>query len=598
MKCPACSKQLPSGMVFCPWDGHALESSPPPEHGGDPLLETQVSEYIIKERIGAGGMGIVYRAVQPLIGKQVAIKVLKSELAEAGELVKRLLVEARVVNAIQHRGVIDIFGFGQLLDGRPYVVMELLHGESMDAYLRKRVRLGAIEAAKILDEMLAALGAAHRGGVIHRDLKPGNVFLKEEAEGAHSVKLLDFGIAKVTQSQTVSALTMSGHILGTPEYMAPEQIRGEKVEPTADLYAVGVIAFQMLTGRRPFIGEQMKVLFAQVEEEPPKPSRLAPEVPLELERIVLRLLAKRPAQRFQSAEEVRRELDALLSRQDTAAGKRSQVAAEPVYPPTVTLLTPVSLAGATVSLRGPATAPGFSKPSRSLWVVGLGAASLLVASGVVGLSGFGRGALPPEPPPVARVEVARAEKEPAPPVQEPPPPQQAEAPKAVEPVMATQAVQPPPMEEHLAQRRPSGPPRGRAVPQSTEAARTEPAKVPERNTASGVQASPPPPGVQQPETLSKSSTAKASEASAPMVSPEPTAPAATPNIELNPDVLQQRLADAAIRLSRKDQQAVFSPAMARLMEIQKLADAATTGEQCMKLARMLEEWERQFLSKR
>lgn len=593
MKCPACSKQLSSGMVFCPWDGHALEPSSPPEQGGDPLLETQVSEYIIKERIGAGGMGIVYRAVQPLIGKQVAIKVLKAELAEAEELVKRLLVEARVVNAIQHRGVIDIFGFGQLFDGRPYVVMELLHGVSMDAYLRKRVRLGAIEAAKILDEMLAALGAAHRGGVIHRDLKPGNVFLKEEAEGAHSVKLLDFGIAKVTQSQTVSALTMSGHILGTPEYMSPEQIRGEKVEPTADLYAVGVIAFQMLTGRRPFIGEQMKVLFAQVEEEPPKPSRLAPEVPLELERIVLRLLAKRPSQRFQSAEEVRRELDAFLSRQDTVAGKKSQAAAEPVYPPTVTLLTPVSLSGATASLRGPAMAPVPSKPSRRLWAVGLGAASLVVASGVVGLSGFGRGALPTEPP-----SVARAEKEPAPPVQAPPPPQQAEAPKAVEPVIATQAVQPPPKEEHLAQRRPPAPAKGRAVPQSKEAALTGPAKVPERDTANGVQASPPPSGVQQPGTLSKSSTAKASEALAPMVSPEPAAPPATPKIELNPDVLQQRLADATIRLSRKDQQAVFSPAMARLMEIQKMADAATTGEQRMKLARMLEEWERQFLSKR
>jgi serine/threonine-protein kinase len=126
----------------------------------DPLLGSHISEYVIQERIGAGGMGIVYRAIQPLIGKEVAIKVLREGLGDAQELVPRLLVEARVVNAIRHRGVIDIFGFGELPDGRPYVVMELLQGVSLSAWLRKRKRLSAEETVVILDEMLAALGAA------------------------------------------------------------------------------------------------------------------------------------------------------------------------------------------------------------------------------------------------------------------------------------------------------------------------------------------------------------------------------------------------------------------------------------------------------
>lgn len=126
----------------------------------DPLLGSHISEYVIQERIGAGGMGIVYRAIQPLIGKEVAIKVLREGLGDAQELVPRLLVEARGVNAIRHRGVIDIFGFGELPDGRPYVVMELLQGVSLSAWLRKRKRLSAEETVVILDEMLAALGAA------------------------------------------------------------------------------------------------------------------------------------------------------------------------------------------------------------------------------------------------------------------------------------------------------------------------------------------------------------------------------------------------------------------------------------------------------
>ena len=181
-RCPACNKQMPSGMAFCPWDGQALAPASSSKTR-DPLLDTQVGDYVIQEVIGAGGMGVVYRAIQPLIGKKVAIKVLKAEFSGAQELVQRLLVEARAVNAIQHRGIIDIFGFGELPDGRPYVVMELLHGKPLDVFIWERKQVPVNEAVMILDEILAALGAAHRAGIVHRDLKPGNVFLQEQEDG-------------------------------------------------------------------------------------------------------------------------------------------------------------------------------------------------------------------------------------------------------------------------------------------------------------------------------------------------------------------------------------------------------------------------------
>ncbi|MDC0711147.1 protein kinase [Stigmatella sp. ncwal1] len=378
MRCPSCRKQLPKGTVFCPWDGSPLESMRAPLSQVDSLLDAQVSDYIIQERIGAGGMGIVYRALQPLIGKQVAIKVLKAEFAGAQELVQRLLVEARVVNAIQHRGIIDIFGFGQLPDGRPYVVMELLQGLSLDQFIKRRGRVAADETVAILDEVLSALGAAHRAGVIHRDLKPGNIFLVEGSEGARAVKILDFGIAKVAVSEMASPMTMQGMLLGTPEYMAPEQIRGNKVEATTDLYAVGVIAFQMLTGARPFSGEQMSVLFAQVEEAPVSPSSLVSGIPLELERIVLRLLAKNPAERFQTAEAVRQELNGALGGHGRRTAslrelRESAKAAQPVSSP--------STGAVTVKLGGTADARS-SKPGRARWFIGAGLTALgLIAAG-------------------------------------------------------------------------------------------------------------------------------------------------------------------------------------------------------------------------
>ncbi|WP_158622222.1 serine/threonine-protein kinase [Corallococcus sp. CA047B] len=272
----------------------------------DPLLGTRMGEFLIEERIGEGGMGVVYRAVHSLIGKQAAIKVLRQELVSPQQ-VQRLLVEARAVNAIRHPGIIDIFGFGSLPDERPYVIMELLQGRPLSDFLGEKSRMDLESVVWVMDQVLAALGAAHRAGVVHRDLKPANVFVVETPEAPTTLKLVDFGIAKLLESRE-SPLTSDGSVIGTPEFMAPEQIRGGTPSPATDLYAVGVMLFQLLTGVRPFQGDSVQVMFAHLDRQPPVPSALTPGIPPEFDTLVRQLLAKDPADRPPSAEAVRERL--------------------------------------------------------------------------------------------------------------------------------------------------------------------------------------------------------------------------------------------------------------------------------------------------
>ncbi|CAM3228464.1 protein kinase [Corallococcus sp. ZKHCc1 1396] len=338
----------------------------------DSLLGTQVGEFVIQERIGAGGMGVVYRAVHPLIGKQAAIKVMRLELVSPQQI-QRLLVEARSVNAVRHQGIIDIFGFGILPDERPYVTMELLQGCPLSDFVRAKHRMPLESAVWVMDQMLAALGAAHAAGVVHRDLKPANVFVVESAGVPTVVKLVDFGIAKLLES-CESPLTSEGSIIGTPEYMSPEQVRGTSVGPPTDLYAVGVMLFQMLTGVRPFQGESLQVMFAHVNQPPPVPSSLIPGLPPELDALVLQLLAKEPGARPASAEVVRERL------------KRIPLRATPHAPSVPSRDAPPVEAATGSDTITAASQEGF-KPSRasrrhaawvggSLMLLGLGAAVL------------------------------------------------------------------------------------------------------------------------------------------------------------------------------------------------------------------------------
>ena len=302
--CPVCKKQFDDETQACPDDGAALL----PEaafNNADRELESgeTVGEYRVEGKLGEGGFGTVYGGTHPVIGKRVAIKVLSSQYSSNPQFVSRFISEARAVNQIQHRHIIDIFAFGSLPDGRQYYVMELLDGMPLDVYLEDKGRLSVEEAIAVLRPISRALDAAHRGGIAHRDLKPENVFLSFEGDGTPNPKLLDFGIAKL-MGGTSGHHTNTGVPIGTPYYMSPEQCRGVGVDHRTDIYSFGVMLFELITGERPFSGQQlMDLMFKQVNEKPPAPSTKEPSLSPDLDAPILAMLAKSPDDRPQSVSD-------------------------------------------------------------------------------------------------------------------------------------------------------------------------------------------------------------------------------------------------------------------------------------------------------
>ncbi len=266
----------------------------------------QVGEYRIEEKIGAGGMGTVYRAAGPAPGKKVAIKILAGGLARNTNAIRRFVLEARTVNEIRHANLVDVISFGQITDGRYYYVMEYLAGRSLGAVLRARGRLPAGQALPVFADVLRALEATHAKGVVHRDLKPDNVFLVRNEGGAFArAKLLDFGLAKLLEPEKTLAvpLTAAGMAVGTPHYMSPEQCLAKPVDARSDLYAFGVMLYETLTGQLPCDGSgTLEIWEAHVRRPPRRPREVAPDAVSEaIDVVVMKLLAKDPAARFQSA---------------------------------------------------------------------------------------------------------------------------------------------------------------------------------------------------------------------------------------------------------------------------------------------------------
>jgi serine/threonine-protein kinase len=261
----------------------------------DPLVGSTVGSFHIVRALGRGGMGTVYLAEHPVIGSRVAIKFLHESMATNPELVARFYDEARAVNRIGHENIVGIFDLSMLPPNRYYIVMEYLDGEALSAMVR-RGAMAADEAVAILLQLCDALQCAHERGVVHRDLKPDNVFVLRR-RGAPFVKLLDFGIAKLRDAPA-GAQTMAGMIVGTPEYMAPEQCENRTIDARTDVYALGVMAYQMLSGVLPFTGSITQLLMAHVRETPRPPRSVNGLLAPALDDAILRALRKRPEDRF------------------------------------------------------------------------------------------------------------------------------------------------------------------------------------------------------------------------------------------------------------------------------------------------------------
>ena len=275
------------------------------------LAGLMLGEYKVGALLGVGGMGAVYEGIHPLIGKRVAVKVLLPAFSADPKLIERFVAEARSVNEIRHRNIVDIFSFGQLPDGSHYFLMEYLEGESFEQIIKARAPLPVHEALFWCEEVLEALGAAHDFGIIHRDVKPSNVFMVQPRAGRRYVKLLDFGIAKLTAGGA-AAHTQASVVVGTPFYMSPEQARGRTIGATTDLYALGCMLFEMVTGRVVFPAENHnQVMFRHAEDPPPLARSLNPLVPEPVDLLLQQLLKKNPADRPQTAEGVRMMCEAV-----------------------------------------------------------------------------------------------------------------------------------------------------------------------------------------------------------------------------------------------------------------------------------------------
>ncbi|HEY3354879.1 MAG TPA: serine/threonine-protein kinase, partial [Polyangia bacterium] len=292
----------------------SMEPQPPPASLPVRLGEVIAGKYRIDEILGAGGMGVVVGARHLQLAAQVAIKFLLPEAVGQPDAVARFLREARAAAHITSAHVIRITDVDALPSGAPYVVMELLSGRDLGAELAARGRLPVAEAAGWVLEALDAIAEAHRLGIVHRDLKPQNLFLAAQADGTRQLKVLDFGISKVTRTDWVGAdLTVSRALLGSPAYMAPEQLRNARdVDHRADLWALGVILHQLVTGTLPFSGETLPTVCAAVlTAETPSVARECPAAPPAFARLVAACLDKDPARRPQHAGELARALAAF-----------------------------------------------------------------------------------------------------------------------------------------------------------------------------------------------------------------------------------------------------------------------------------------------
>ncbi|MEZ4454339.1 MAG: serine/threonine-protein kinase [Nannocystaceae bacterium] len=349
----------------------------------DPLVGSILEDRFLLERpIGAGGMGRIYEAIEGRLQRRCAIKVLHDELSVDRHAVTRFLGEAQAMARIRHENVVEIYHLGEDRSGTVFFAMELLEGETLQARLRDQTRrpLTWVEIGLWLAAVASAVAAVHAAGMIHRDLKPSNIFLVDRRDGGATPKLLDFGIVKRADDER---LTQVGTVVGTPYYMSPEQVLAAPLDPRSDVYSLGVVLFEALAGRLPFVGEPLQVAMQHCNSPAPRLSELRPEldVPEVLEALVAEMLVKEPTQRIQTMEEVAARLTAMVG--SAGALTTTHMTVHTGFAAIAPLPTPREPIAVTVR------APALAAPEAPLWrrrysrwalvgIVGLG----LVITGV------------------------------------------------------------------------------------------------------------------------------------------------------------------------------------------------------------------------
>jgi serine/threonine protein kinase len=360
----------------------------------DPLVGKVLGHCRIERKLGAGGMGTVYLAHHTGLNKPVAVKVLAAHVAGNAEFIARFRREARLAARLEHPNVVQVFDVGEE-EGVHYITMQYVEGKNLDGILKERGKLAVPEALSIAKRVAVALSAAHKLGIVHRDIKPANIILSKEGV----VKVADFGLAKDRDANR--SVSETGHIVGTPYYMSPEQAQGEAVDARSDLYSLGAALYHMVTGQRAFQGHTpLSIVIKHVNEEPVPPREIDPTIPEAVAAVIARLMRKKPEERPATADDLVRELDAAK-------------------------------AGRPPALTAPASGAKPSWPVRRTALIALPIAAILLVGIVIGLV-VGKSEPPPPAPPVpARIPVPA--KPPAPDpgsgAPEPPPPAPARAPE-------------------------------------------------------------------------------------------------------------------------------------------------------------------------